>query len=70
MSKRRKRKPWSSKAWVTRGLAAYESEWKLWREAFELSGKKYFNGWVREWLNEAARYEVANAKERDAKERE
>lgn len=60
----KRRKAWASKSWRPHGFACYTREWEAYKAAAELAGAKSVNGWIRGWLNEAVRYERANAKER------
>ena len=45
-------------------MAFWDSEWAEWQRAAEMQGKSV-NGWIREWLNEAVKYERLERLERD-----
>ena len=53
----KKRPAWRhNPLWKTHSLACYDSEWAEWQRAAEMQGKSV-NGWIREWLQEAVKYE-------------
>ena len=54
---RRKAHNWRrARGWRSHSVACWDAEWAEWCRAAQSAGKST-NGWVREWLNEAVKYE-------------
>ena len=59
----RKQTRWGKvRGWHTHSMGCWDSEWSEYRKAAELAGKPV-NGWIREWLNEAVKFEHIRQRE-------
>ena len=59
----RKQARWGKvRGWHTHSMGCWDSEWSEYRKAAELAGKPV-NGWIREWLNEAVKFERIRQRE-------
>jgi hypothetical protein len=56
------------RGWRTHSVACWDAEWTEYKKAAGLAGKST-NGWIREWLNEAVKYERLRQRELVADER-
>lgn len=53
----RKQARWGKvRGWRSHSIACWDSEWGEWQRAAQAQGKSV-NGWIREWLQEAVKYE-------------
>lgn len=50
------------KGWHTHSVACWDREWSEYKQAAELADMSV-NGWIRDWLNEAVKYERIRQRE-------
>lgn len=50
------------RGWHNHSLGCWDAEWTSYQEAAASAGKTT-NGWIREWLNEAVKYERIRQRE-------
>jgi hypothetical protein len=51
-----------TKGWRSHSLSCWDAEWSEYVRSAQLAGKST-NGWIREWLNEAVKYESIRQRE-------